>query len=110
VKLPVDPLQVHAICPSSGSDFLHACDDVCLDFMLPNPEYTPTEVMQDPHVSLVPLPVPRNLFLPERGKLMPPDREAPAMPEIAINENRDPCFPEYEVGMPWKPPNVLPEM
>ena len=68
--------------------------------MLPDPEDIPTKAAQRFEVLVVAFTVARDLFSPEAEGPVSPDWETPPVPEIAINENRNLQFLEYEIGTP----------
>jgi len=57
--------------------------------MLPYAEHLPALLPQFAMIAGVPETVRLDFLLPFLGELQPPDREAPAMPEIAIDEYRN---------------------
>lgn len=75
--------------PCSGRRFL--------DLVLPNPQDSPAHA---PHLRMVPPVTPAvrlDLGLPLLGQLVSPQREAPSVPEVAIDEHRKSQIPEREV-------------
>src|SRR5262245_11188217 len=70
--------------------------------MLPYPDDFPPAALQSPPVAGIALAVGCDLLLPFLRELQSPSREAPPMPEVAIDEYCDAERPKDEIGPAWQ--------
>lgn len=70
------------------------------NLVLPDYERYPAKATQLPGVPLIPFAVAADLVSPEGGQLVAPDWKSPAMPEIAVDEDGNPCPREDEIRTP----------
>src|SRR5258708_22714402 len=70
------------------------------DLALPYPDDLPAPSPESAEVPHIPADVALELPLPVLGKLQPPRREAPAVPEISVDADRDPEVAQHAVATP----------
>jgi hypothetical protein len=87
-------------CFSSGAkNDINNCRDILLDIVFPNPDYRPAFSPQASEGPLIALAVPGDLLPPVRPKFLAPQREPPAVPKIAVDEDGDPQPLEDNIGL-----------
>jgi len=66
--------------------------------MLPDANDSPTKGAQLAEIAPITLPIGPEFLLPERGQLVFPGGQPPAMPEVTIYEDRNLLLCEYDIG------------
>ena len=80
---------------------------VALDLMLPDPDNRPSCAPQSRVVENISATISFNLGFPFLAQLVPPSRETPAMPKIAVDEYRDPLIAKNEIRPSWEIASLL---
>ena len=78
----------------------------------PHRNHSPAQGLQMCSRNLIPMPVPRNLRLPElhiRLRLSRIAASFMSMPETAVHHNRNPILRQHNIRLPWKPPVLQPK-
>lgn len=98
-----------AVTPDCRFDTVNAPVSVALDVVLPDADDKPPLPPKPPEVPVVTAAVVLDLLPPVHRELLPPCREAPTVPVVAVHEHRHSAAYEDEVRAPGEASVVLPE-